>query len=132
MAEIIVNKVYSEDYIASSAGISTSEPKPMCYDARAALVRAGYSESDFFGKASRRLTDSLMEESDIVIGITAEHADAIKKRFPKYSGKVCAVPQNVHAPTAGDSEGYDRCFCALCANIEKLLYPEGSKWRSRS
>lgn len=132
MAEIIVNKVYGEDYIASSAGLSASEPKPMCYDARAALLRAGYSESDLFGKSSHRLTDVMMEENDIVVGVTADHAESIKKRFPKYSEKVCTFPQNVHAPTAGDSEGYDRCFYALCENIEKLLYPEGSKWRSRS
>lgn len=132
MAEIIVNELYGKDYHASSAGLYTCEPKPMCYDARAALMRAGYDAALMEGKASSRLTEEQLMKSDIVVGVTAEHAEAARDRFPSYRDKIITFPISIHAPSAGDEAGYDRCFENLCEGIERLLYPEGLKWTLRS
>ena len=73
-----------------------------------------------------------MSESDIVVGVTAEHADALKRKFPAYADKIITFPLDVRAPSAGDKEGYDACFFSLCDGIEKILYPDGSKWKPKS
>ena len=119
MAEAIVNEVYGDDWHARSAGLYTGKSRPMSYDARASLVRAGYDEKKLLEKCSVPLTEELMRSSDIVVGVTAEHADAL------------TFPVDIHAPSAGDAEGYDACFFLLCEGIEKLLYPDGTRWKSK-
>lgn len=133
MAETIVNEVYGEDFHACSAGLCTSEEKPMCYDARAALVRAGYDEKPLLRKISRRVDDEMMKKADIIVGVTEAHAAALRDKYPAYAGKITTFPLAVNAPSADDAEGYDRCFKNLCDGIEKLLYPGGAdKWKSKS
>lgn len=131
MAEAIVNEVYGDDWHARSAGIYTGKSRPMSYDARAALVRAGYDEKKLLEKCSVPLTEELVRSSDIVVGVTAEHADALRRKFSDYSEKITTFPVDIHAPSAGDAEGYDACFFLLCEGIEKLLYPDGARWRSK-
>ena len=132
MAEAIVNEVYGNDYHARSAGLYTGKSRPMSRDAKDALVRAGYDIKKLDVKSSETLSEKLMASSDIVVGVTAEHAEALIRKFPKYSGKITTFPLDVRAPSAGDAEGYDACFYSLCDGIEKLLYPDGSKWKPRS
>lgn len=131
MAETITNEVYGDDYTAVSAGLCSKNGSPICYDARAALLRAGYDEKTVVSKRSRALTGELMNDCDVVVGVTAEHASAIKRRFPEHAHKITSLPIDTRAPSAGDEYGYDRCFETLCEGIEKLLYPDGSKWTSK-
>lgn len=131
MAEIIANEVYGDDVVASSAGIYASVGTPMCYDAKAALLRAGYGEESIKYKVSSVLTEKMIAESDMVVGITADHARALKRKYPAHSDKIVAFPTDVHAPSSGDDTGYDLCFTNLCEGIEKILYPEGGRWGRR-
>lgn len=132
MAEAIVNEVYGDEYHARSAGLYAGKARPMSRDAKAALIRAGYDAKKLDIKSSEVLSEELVSSSDIVVGVTGEHADALKRKFPAHADKIVTFPLDVRAPSAGDDEGYDACFFALCEGIEKILYPDGSKWKPKS
>ena len=131
MAEAIVNEVYGDDYIASSAGISAFVGSPMCYDARMALVRAGYDEKKLCRHTARQISKSMISGSDKVICVSDGTADALRRAFPDLCDRITSFDENIRVPADGDADGYDECFLSLCAQIEKILYPGGSKWSSK-
>lgn len=131
MAQAIVNEVYGDDYTADSAGLSAFSGRPMTYDARAALSRHGYDANKLLMQSSKPLSRELMERADVVVGVTSSHAERIRSLYPGYAGKVTTFPQGISPPFDYDENAHDECFFALCREIEKLLYPDGSKWRSR-
>ena len=132
MAEVITNEVYGDVAVASSAGMYASGGVPMCYDAKAALLRAGYGEESVRYKTSNVLTEDMIADSDIVVGVTDDHVAALCRKYPAYKQKVVGFHLDVHASSSGDEKGYDLCFENLCEGIEKILYPEGGKWGSQS
>ena len=131
MAETITNEVYGKDYAASSAGLEAKDGLPMCYDARAALLRAGYDEKTVLSKRSHTLNAAMMKENDIIVGVTEKHARALRERFPKYASKVTTFPVDVIVPSSGDERGFDECFMTLCEGIEKLFYSGTKKWKPK-
>jgi|GEM_PF-1080187 len=132
MAEVIANTVYGDAVAASSAGLCASNGAAMCYEARAALIRAGYDFKSVIKKTSRSLSEKLVADSDIVVGMTADYADALKKRYPKFADKIIAFPIDIFMPSSDDGAGFDALFTSICEGIEKILYPEGGRWGSRS
>ena len=131
MAQAIVNEVYGDDYTADSAGIYASSGRPMTYDARAALVRNGYDEKKLRTQISKPLTHDIAAQSDIVVGITSSHAEKIKRMYPDLAERVTTFDVGIGSPADYDESAHDECFFSLCREIEKLLYPGGSKWRSK-
>lgn len=131
MAQAIVNEVYGSDHHADSAGLYASYGRPMIYDAKAALIRNGYDEKKLRAQVSKPLTIELIRESDVVVGVTSKHADEIRMRFPEFADKITTFDIGISPPADYDADSYDECFYALCREIEKLLCPDGSKWRSK-
>lgn len=131
MAQAITNEVYGGDYIADSAGLFTTQGRPMSYDARAALTRHGYDKDKLRTQISKPITRELVSKSDIVVGVTSAHAEKIAERYPEFKDKITTFKVGIPAPADYDENAHDECFFALCREIEKLLYPDGSKWRSK-
>ena len=120
MAAALYNHLYSDSaYYAESAGLA-AYGQPISENAAAALMERGVLptlENNYLTHISRPLTDKLIENADLVIGLTGSHALNIMMRFPAYASKITAMPRDISDPYGGDLEDYRKCL----ADIEAAL-----------
>lgn len=105
-----------KDWICRSAGIFASPGAPISENARRALKKCGVEN---FSHSAVPLTRALIEEADLVIAMTPDHAAYIRQGFGG-GDKVIAMPDPVGDPYGGGEETYDTSCLAIRAGIEKL------------
>lgn len=120
MAEMILKKYGGECFSVSSAGLFSVGYSPMTPCARQILTEEGLGGiflGDFYSKPVREEEVAL---SDIVVGVTPSHAQALKERFPEYAGKITTFPRSV-GDLWEDEESYRQCFAMLKENILEMF-----------
>ena len=110
-----------------SAGLMVTEHAPT-KQAVAVCARHGI---DIRGHVPRQLTASLAEEADLILTMTASHADAIRRFVPQAADKVHPLlayalgeERDVTDPYGGDEAVYEACFAQLAAAIA-AFYDKG-------
>lgn len=116
MAEMLLKKYGGERYLASSAGLFSFGYSPMTPGARDELLRQGIGLNLLDEFYSRKVSEGDMASSDIVVGVTPEHAQALAERFPQYAGKIKSFPLQV-ANAYETEESYHDCCESIKANI---------------
>lgn len=120
MAEMILKKFGGERFSVSSAGLFSVGYSPMTPCARQILTEEGLGGvflDEFYSKPVREEDVAL---SDVVVGVTPSHAQALKERFPKYAGKITAFPRSV-GDLWEDGDSYRQCYAMLKENILEMF-----------
>ncbi len=117
MAQAIFNKYAPDGYTSSSAGITASDGRAVSENSCLALRELGFSCNHL----SERLTEKHLEEYDIIVGITADHAKMIATLYPNFKDKVFAFPIDVSDPYGGDLVLYRRCRDKIAEGIKQII-----------
>lgn len=132
MAEGILKKMLREngiDYIQiSSAGTDSWRGCPASLPA----LEVGKSSGiDLTSHSSRKLTQEMLREADLILAMSKRHLDYIKKLNQDAIEKsflLKSFPQGsdgesfwIDDPVGGTSDGYRRCFSDLKRNIERIF-----------
>ncbi len=117
MAEAVFNRDFADlGYVASSAGLF-ADGSSISYNAAAALLEAGYGEVSHI---SRQLTAEMMEEADLIVGISASHMMQMLMACPHLANKIISMPTDITDPYGGDLETYKNCLADIKAGISEL------------
>ncbi len=117
MAQAIFNKYAPDGYTSSSAGITASYGRPVSENSLIALCEIGLSCDHL----SERLGERHLEEYDMIVGITADHARMIASLYPDFKDKIFTFPTDVSDPYGGDLVLYRRCRDKITDGIKKII-----------
>ncbi len=108
------------DWRVLSAGLWAEEGLPASPHAVAAMAERGYSLE---GHRSRPVTRELVEEADLILGMTPHHVEALRLAFPQVADRV-----HLLAEMAGGSHGVEDPFGrsltvyrAVAEELERLV-----------
>ncbi|MDW8068079.1 MAG: low molecular weight protein arginine phosphatase [Anaerolineae bacterium] len=103
-----------------SAGIWAEEGQPASSGAVAAMAEWGI---DLSGHRSRRLTRPMVEEADLILGMTPQHVEAMRLAFPEHAPRI-----HLLAAMAGETHGiadpYGHplvAYRAIAQELERLI-----------
>ena len=116
MAAAVLNALAPDRFIASSAGLSCSDGKPMSENAALALSEAGITPPPH---ASRQITRGIVEQNDIIIGLTGSHFMVLLGAFPDLAGKIESMPRDVGDPWGGSLAEYKASLSAITECIKE-------------
>ncbi len=98
---------------AVSAGLM-ADGSPISENAVRALENAGIPsrkpDNDYLSHISRTVTPEMIEQADIVVGITSSHAMQLMLRFPAYATKNTVMPMDISDPFGGNLTRYEACL----------------------
>lgn len=119
MCEAYFNTLDSK-FRAHSAGIHAENGTPAASNAIKAVTVSGGNLCDF---RSRCLTVQMIEESELIVGMTSSHLQAILALSPKAAVKTTMLCDNndISDPFGGDYPVYRKCFNELKSAIDKFL-----------
>ena len=117
MAQAIFNKYAPCGFVASSAGITATDGRPVSENSVLALEEIDISVDHL----SERLTEKHLEEYDIIVGITKDHARVISQLYPDYRDKIFAFPCDVSDPYGGDIVLYRRCRDKITEGVKSII-----------
>ena len=104
------------DTLATSAGLYAVEGDPITPEAVSALQEAGVVPlpgNDYTAHRARPVSAALLEEADLVIGISGRHAMELMLRFPEAAPKIVAMPMDIPDPFGRGAEAYRACLMQL-------------------
>lgn len=104
---------------AVSAGLAAdgspiSENAVRALESRGIISREG---NDYKAHISKNVTESMLEEADIVVGMTSAHAMRLIFAFPRFASKINVMPAEISDPYGGDLSDYEKCL----QDIDKAL-----------
>ncbi len=125
MAAAILRRLLDEDesrrhWRVLSAGVWAEDGEPASTGAITAMAERGI---DLTGHVSRRLTRSVVEEADLILGMTGAHVETMRLAFPEAKGRI-----HLLAEMAGESHGIadpyglsPSTYRATAAELERLI-----------
>ncbi len=119
MAQALFNH-YTKDIdglCASSCGIYGDGLSPISENAKTALSEMGIE----FSHTSTPITKDAVENADIIIGMTANHARNIMSMFPEESDKVFTMPKDISDPYGGNIDTYRYCRDEIDEAVKMII-----------
>ena len=108
------------DWRVLSAGLWAEDGEPASTGAVMAMAERGI---DLTGHRSRRLTPQMVEEADLILGMTPQHVEAMQQAFPEARERI-----HLLAEMAGESHGVadpyglaSPAYRATAAELERLI-----------
>lgn len=105
---------------AVSAGLMT-DGSPISVNAVLALEKADVPsrkpDNDYKSHISRNVTEEMVKNAAVVVGVTASHAMQLMLRFPAYASKITVMPVEISDPFGGNAARYEACL----ADIDRAL-----------
>lgn len=106
-------------FTADSAGLFATEGAPMSENAVAALRGMGITPPSH---TARRVTRAQLENTDLIVGLTASHAMELAMRAPDLVERITTLPMDIADPYGGDAEVYARCAEQLRLSLEIAFF----------
>ncbi|MCI8590603.1 MAG: low molecular weight protein arginine phosphatase [Clostridiales bacterium] len=116
MAAAALNHLAGDRFIAQSAGLCASGGQDMSAQAKEALLEKGITPPPHI---ARPLTESLLQENDLVIGMTDAHFLRMVQMFPAYASKCEGVSRDIGDPFGGDLAVYSRCLDEILSFLQE-------------
>jgi len=131
MAAGILKSLFKEKGIdnikVSSAGVGTHDGMPATSFAIEAAKLWGV---DISGHSSRQLTSSLIENSDLILVMSREHYEAIRRKLPEAISKTFLIKgfpdsyapsqEGVHDPIGGSLDDYNQTYMELDEILRRI------------
>ncbi len=127
MAAAVLSELGGDRYIASSAGIFAFDGQPIGRMAAMTLESVSYARYNYIMHRSRTVTEKMMNENDIVVGMSKGHADTLRSMFPQYADKVEDFPIEMKDFARGDIVAYQLGFVDIKKGVTKLFLSEASR-----
>lgn len=123
MAECLFNALVSERGLtgirAFSAGIYAQKDVPASMGARRAMRRRGLSLD---AHRSQAVTEALLSEAALVVGMSESHLDALRALFPSLRVPMLAFDDPpIHDPFGLDDRAYEQAASDLERQLPALL-----------
>lgn len=112
---------------ALSAGLYAAEGAPISENAVSALERAGIKaveRADYHTHSAHTLTESELEQIDLLIPMTRTHAIELLLRYPSAVRKIVCMPEEISDPFGGDLSVYEACLSQIQKGVSSLLHTE--------
>ena len=106
----------------ASAGLYAEEGAPASANARFVMASRGL---DLQSHRAANVTEDMVRQADLTVGMTPRHALALKERFPAYADKITAMPVPVPDPYGHGEGTYYDCMYAIEDGLRELLSREG-------
>ena len=116
MAAAALNHLAGDGFIAQSAGLCAAGGQDMAEQAKEALRLKGMEPPPHI---ARPLTENLLQENDLVIGMTDAHFLRIVQMFPAYASKCEGVSRDIGDPFGGDISIYSRCLDEILSFLQE-------------
>lgn len=118
MAEALFNHEANADHFsASSCGIYGDGVSRLSANACEVLKEKGI----YFNHVSTPVSDKILSDADIIIGMTHKHATSLIAMYPEYSEKIYAMPTDISDPYGGDIETYRKCRDEIQECVDVLI-----------
>ena len=120
MAKCVFDKLASEnglDAEAICAGLHTQDGLPYSANSIEALDEIGIR----LAGTSKQITTQMLEECDLVFGLTYSLSTSLVAAFPKFSDKIYRFPLDVPDPFGGDIALYRRSLSRITEGIGKIV-----------
>lgn len=124
MAAAVLNHLGKGKYRAFSAGLSVYSGDKIAENSLKALEKAGIPstlQNPYKEHFSVQINKRMMEECDMVFGITMTHSIHLLSEFPEYSEKISAMPKDIPDPFMQGQEVYDRCLEQITESIKQIF-----------
>ena len=111
-------------YGLSSAGIFPVQGQKISSNAISALNNAGIpakADNRYDLHEAVRITPEMIENCDIVIGISRSHAMNLICEFPIYASKISCMPVDISDPYGKTLEDYESCLALIADAIKELF-----------
>ncbi len=129
MAEAYMKKLLKTDRqtdtVVKSAGTAASNGYPANINSILVMKRMGI---DLSSHRSSSLSSPLVDEADIIIGMTRRHVQSITHFFPRAAGKTRTLlsfirdDADVPDPYGGDLEEYQSCLRLMKPALDRLYH----------
>lgn len=118
--------LFAKEIRATSAGLYASgDPiSPLAVQALAAANIPATSDNDYTRHVSRPVNPEIMENADLVVGMTPSHAMQLTVWFPEHASKITSMPHPIPDPFGGDLEDYRACLAAIIEGIRAMFPTE--------
>ena len=120
MAKCVFDKAAKEcglDATAECAGMHTQDGLPYAANSVEAMAELGIK----LVGTSKQITPELLEECDLVFGLTYQLNTSLVASFPKYSEKIYRFPLDVPDPFGGDLGMYKRSLSRITEGIKRII-----------
>lgn len=101
-----------------SAGLFAASGEPMNGEA-AAVLKSWYHED--FSHPSCLVSAELLEESDLIVGMTRTHAALLKQHFPQHQHKITAFSPEIPDPYGLGPAAYEACARGIREGIRAWI-----------
>lgn len=105
------------DWVGDCAGLYANEGDAASSGAALAMRKRGLSLADH---AAKPVTAALIEQSALVVGMTGEHAGALRERFSEHADKIIAFSPPIPDPFGGSPWVYERAAQAIEEGLKSL------------
>ena len=127
MAELYFNSVMAKTggrHRARSAGLSAYPGDTISRHAGEVMRRNGIDPGAFL--RSRRVSQYMLEESDMIVAMTRAHAEALAAAAPEFSRKIHELARwrpagGISDPFGGGEEIYTQTFAAIKEAVDNLI-----------
>jgi len=108
------------DWQVGSAGIWAAEGRPASAYSIEEMARRGI---DLHAHRSRSVTRELLDEADLVLAMTRDHAEALRAAFPERAPRVCLLSEMIGKEyDVGDPYGGTRLeYTHTAKELEQLI-----------
>ncbi len=101
---------------AVSAGLM-ADGSPISDNAVLALEKADVPsrkpDNDYKSHISRNVTEDMIRDAAVVVGVTSSHAMQLMLRFPAYASKITVMPTEISDPFGGTLARYEACLADI-------------------
>ena len=119
MAECLFRAMAGGRHRALSAGVYALSGAPASTGAQHAMQRRGLS---LVTHHSRAVTAVLLEQVDLIVGMTPTHIWQLRMMYPQCSAPMIAFDDPpVSDPYGGDDAAYERAACDIARQLPALL-----------
>lgn len=125
-----VRDAVSPNLTAISAGLYANDGEPISQNAVRALEDADVapvSGRNYHEHTAHTITESEVDECDLLVAMTPSHTMELLMRFPAAAQKITCMPEAVSDPFGGDLARYRQCLAEITAGVRKLLFAADAK-----